>query len=168
MSPTIRAFDPSRDLEGVRRCFIDLHDHEHERFADSKTGAELVDEYVPFMIARCTQPGSAMFVAEVDGTVVGFATAIRNERAEPDDTDAFHFELAELSVLASHRSRGIGTALMEAVEAHAFEHDASSLRVRVDCDNPAAQRLYERHGFTPTVITLDKVPGGVRQLHRSR
>lgn len=160
MRPTIRPYEASRDLDGVRRCFIDLQDHEHERFAGSKTGPELVDEYVPFMLARCAQPDSTMFVAEIDGEVVGFATAIRNARTEPDDSDVFHFELAELSVLTCHRSRGIGSALIAAVEAYAADHGASSLRIRVDCDNPGAQRFYRRHGFEPAVITFDKAPIG--------
>src|SRR5688500_18008058 len=103
MSVQVRPFDPDRDLDGVRRCFVELQDHEHAFEPEAPTGAEIVDEYVPFMLERSSRPGGAIFVAELDGRVVGFAALIRVERPEPDDWEPFHVELAELSVLAEAR-----------------------------------------------------------------
>jgi GNAT superfamily N-acetyltransferase len=159
---TIRLYDPDRDVDGIRRCFIELQDHEHEYAPQSPTGQALVDEYVPFMLERAMRAGSAVFIAEVGGQIVGFATALRTPRAEPDDTDPFHFELAELSVVGEHRSRGIGTALVDRAAQYARDHGAPNLRVRVDVQNPEAIRLYQRAGFEPAVIMLvmPLVPGG--------
>jgi len=151
---TIRPCDPDRDAEGIRRCFIELQDHEHEYSPQSPTGEALVDEYVPFMLERATGPGSALFIAEVAGHIIGFATAIRMQRTEPDDTDPFHFELAELSVARQHRGRGIGAALIERTAQYARDHGAPNLRVRVDVKNPEAIRLYQRAGFEPAVMML--------------
>src|SRR5687767_14064667 len=100
----IRPFDPIRDTEAVRRCFVDLQDHEHAYSPNSPTGEELAAEYVPFMAERAMQPDNAFLVAEFAGTVIGFATALRTVRAEPDDTDPFHFELAELSVVTEYQN----------------------------------------------------------------
>jgi GNAT superfamily N-acetyltransferase len=94
----------------------------------SPTGEELASEYVPFMIERAMQPGNAFLVAEVAGAVIGFATALRTASAEPDDTDPFHFELAELSVVTEQQNKGVGTALIDAVARHARSHGAPNLR----------------------------------------
>jgi GNAT superfamily N-acetyltransferase len=156
---TIRPYDPNGDADGIRRCFIELQDHEHEYSPQSPTGEALADEYVPFMLERATRPGNVLFVADVSGHIVGFATALRTQRAEPDDVDPFHFDLAELSVGREHRGRGIGTALIERVVQHAKDQGAPNLRVRVYVKNPEAIRLYQRMGFEPAVMMLAKPLG---------
>jgi GNAT superfamily N-acetyltransferase len=156
MSLWIRAYDPAQDLADLRRCFIELQDHEHGFDPLSPTGAEIVDSYVPYMLARCEAPDSVLFVAEVDGRVVGFASAIRVERPSSDDCDAFHFELGELGVLDEHRGGGVGTALVAAVERHARAHRAPALRVSMGAANEGAQRLYARLGFAPCVIMCER------------
>jgi GNAT superfamily N-acetyltransferase len=155
MSLRIRAYDPARDLADLRRCFIELQDHEHGFNPFSPTGAEIVDLYVPYMLERCDGPDSVLFVAEVDGRVVGFASAIRVERPTPDDCDAFHFELGEISVLDELRNGGVGSALVAEVERHARAHRAPALRVSMGAENEDAQRLYARLGFAPCVIMCE-------------
>lgn len=152
----IRAYDPSRDHDDLRRCFIDLQDHEHGFEPLAPTGLQIVDAYLAYMLARSRTAGSALFVAELDDRVVGFASAIRVERPSPDDSDAFHFELGELSVLDEIRNQGIGAALVAEVERHARAHDAPALRVSMGAENHGAQRLYARLGFTPCVIMCER------------
>jgi GNAT superfamily N-acetyltransferase len=155
MPVRIRAYDPARDLADLRRCFIELQDHEHGFNPLSPTGAEIVDRYVPYMLERCASPDSVLLVAEVDGRVVGFASAIRVDRPTPDDCDAFHFELGEISVLDELRNGGVGSALVAAVERHARAHRAPALRVSMGAENEGAQRLYARLGFEPCVIMCE-------------
>lgn len=140
----------------MRACFVALQDHEHDFAPEAPTGLELVDDYVGFMIDRCTAPGGRLFVA-VDGVhLVGFASLLVRPRAEPDDTDLAHAEVAELAVLPEARDQGIGTALLAAAEEEARRAGATSLRVRVDARNPGARRLYERLGFSLAVLQLHK------------
>jgi GNAT superfamily N-acetyltransferase len=152
----VRAYDPGRDHGALRRCFIELQDHEHSFYPEAPTGAQLVDESGPFMLARLGDPADRVFVAEADGVVVGFATVRRVDRPEPDDPDPFFFELSEISVTASARGQRIGTGLIDAAERHAREQGSPSLRVRMNTDNPDAGRLYARLGFRPVVVTLEK------------
>ena len=51
-----------------------------------------------------------------------------------------------LAVLADHRGRGIGTALLAALERAARRRGLAGLSLSVERDNPALA-LYERHGF---------------------
>lgn len=156
MTASIRTYDPARDAEGLRTCFIDLQDHETEFAPEAPSGDALVDEYLPFMLDRCQPPNGTVLVADVDGQVVGFATVIVRDREAPDDMDLVHAEVAELSVLATHRGQGIGTALLRAAERIAVDAGANSFRIGADARNHEALRLYERYGFVPAGIELHK------------
>lgn len=92
------------------------------------------------------RPGDLGVVAE-DGPPVGAAWL----RLLPEHDRGYGFvdaETPELSigVVPTHRGRGIGSLLLEAlvVSARAQRHEALSLSV--EPDNPA-RRLYERCGF---------------------
>ncbi len=92
------------------------------------------------------RPGDLGVVAE-DGQPVGAAWL----RLLPEHDRGYGFVDAEtpqlsISVVPTHRGRGIGSRLLEAliVSARAQRHEALSLSV--EPDNPA-RRLYERCGF---------------------
>ena len=53
----------------------------------------------------------------------------------------------DLAVLAGHRGRGVGQALLAAAEAHARESGCCKLTLEVLEDNAPARRLYARAGF---------------------
>lgn len=57
----------------------------------------------------------------------------------------------DLAVLATHRGRGVGRALLSAAEAHARELGCGKLTLEVQDDNTPARRLYERFGFRDVV-----------------
>lgn len=52
-----------------------------------------------------------------------------------------------ISVSDSQRGNGVGSALLQLIKNHARETGLSSVRLDVIDTNPAARRLYERHGF---------------------
>ena len=54
-----------------------------------------------------------------------------------------------LAVHDSARGQGIGTALLDAVEAHATKLAKAYVRLDVIDTNPNARRLYERQGYRP-------------------
>jgi GNAT superfamily N-acetyltransferase len=56
--------------------------------------------------------------------------------------------LDELYVAAPHRGRGIGSALLAAVEAITRQRRGQLLEIRVDGADVDARRFYERHGYT--------------------
>jgi RimJ/RimL family protein N-acetyltransferase len=89
-----------------------------------------------------TAAGSVQLVALVDDTVVGWCDVSRaawNTRR--------HSGTLGMGVIASHRGRGIGRALLETTLARAGEAGITRVELRVRTDNTAAIRLYERCGF---------------------
>lgn len=84
------------------------------------------------------------------GTVVAYAQAGPCGLPHVDATKD-HFELWRIYVLKSHHRRGIGTRLMDVALAWADAPEASftgPLWVGVYSENPRAQALYFRYGFS--------------------
>ena len=84
------------------------------------------------------------FVAEDDGKLVGFATAIE----VPASLRLAHFwQIRDLFVLPAHRGLGVGHALLASVRAAAVESGAVRVTVQTESENDAALRLYADCGY---------------------
>lgn len=88
------------------------------------------------------RPGHHLLFAYDDGVPVGFVSGV--ETVHPDKgTEMF---LYELGVAASHRGRGIGRALVDALAALAREQRCYGMWVATDEANPAALATYRSAG----------------------
>lgn len=99
-------------------------------------------------------PDAALLVAEVDGTVVGRLSIVR----DPHPASAHVADLG-LMVAASHRRRGIGRELLAAAETWARGAGVSKLELHVFPHNLPAIALYEQTGY---------VREGFRERHYRR
>ena len=128
-----------------------------ETFGHMYTPADLEDflsaTYNPAVLrSAMTDPRVKTWLVEdtSSGAVVAYAQAgpcsLPHAEASKD-----HFELWRIYVLQSHHRRGIGTRLMDIALAWADAPEASfsgPLWVGVYSENPRAQALYFRYGFT--------------------
>jgi putative acetyltransferase len=87
-------------------------------------------------------PDAALFVADLEGDIVGRLSIVRDPH--PSST---HVADLGLMVAASRRRRGIGSALMGAAELWAKGAEISKLELHVFPHNPAAIALYEKLGY---------------------
>ena len=83
-----------------------------------------------------------MLVAEVDGRAVGTVSIGGSRFQGPGSLRMF-----ALDVGTEFRGRGIGTALIETVEAQAVEMGLDEVNLEVSIENVDAIRLYERLEF---------------------
>ena len=103
--------------------------------------------------AHLADTDQALFVAEVDGDVVGLVRVQALERAEVPDVPALtprrYAMVQELVVAQSHHRRGIATRLM--AEAHRWARDRGLTQVELSVYqfNHPALRLYSKLGYSP-------------------
>ncbi len=98
-----------------------------------------------FIMHRLRTGSSHILLARDDGDALGFAQLFpyfSTVRLEPA------LILEDLFVEPEARKRGIATALLEAVVAHARSIHAHVMFLETAIDNERAQRVYERNGWT--------------------
>jgi ribosomal protein S18 acetylase RimI-like enzyme len=93
------------------------------------------------------------FVAEADGAVVGVVTWFLFPGLYHAADCAM---LDEAIVTATHRGRGIGTALLEHTMAHLEQRGVAEIGISTGLENEGAKRLYRRLGFTDESLMLER------------
>ena len=149
----------SAELDALEPLWIALHRH-HRTVVPS--AAMLVDDdSVSWSRRRALYRGwmaagdALVLVARRSGAVVGYAVA--HLRDGPDDTFAVgarYAELYSLSVAPEVRGGGVGTALMDALDARLAELGIADLSVAVMAANEDAIRFYRRRGLVPVELVL--------------
>lgn len=100
------------------------------------------------------EPDSFVLLAERAGMAVGYAMVHVHDGSPTWPTGERAGELETLSVLPGERSRGTGTALLEAVREQLRVLGAEELSVYVIATNTDAIRFYERHTFAASGLWL--------------
>lgn len=102
-----------------------------------------VSQWADLISARLTE-GRAFYVAELDGSVVGYATY---EQFRPSN-DGYRYTM-EHSVYLSDaaQGRGYGRILLITIEEHAREAGNKSMIGVIDADNAASIAFHEALGY---------------------
>jgi len=99
------------------------------------------------------RPHNAGWLAEQDGTAVGYVLTSLHELAE----NVLHkprriLEVVQIGVLPDHQRRGIGRALLNRVLEDARATGVEEVVLRSWAFNESAHEAFRRCGFTPRVI----------------
>jgi len=91
-----------------------------------------------------------VLVARRDGVFSGYVTLLfESHHGEFEAIGAP--EIADFNVLPSYRNRGIGSALMDAIEEESrSKNSIVGIAVGLTADYGAAQRMYVKRGYIPT------------------
>jgi [ribosomal protein S18]-alanine N-acetyltransferase len=114
------------------------------------------DAWTPEMFASelAEMPDSRYYlVADADGRVVGYAGLLApgpgsKRRGAARREPGGQADVLTMAVAEPHWGQGIGSALLTALVAEAACRAAAEVFLEVRADNPRAQGLYRRHGFT--------------------
>jgi ribosomal protein S18 acetylase RimI-like enzyme len=107
--------------------------------SQAQIDAMLADRYAPVRIReQMDDPRQGWWVARQDQTLVGFAHAILDETV---------CKLDKLYVHPAQQRRGIGAALLHAVEDWARRQQAQRLWLQVNRGNTQAIAAYRKYGF---------------------
>ncbi len=90
-----------------------------------------------------------LFVAEVDGNAVGYATLLSHDISGPFKDKNIPV-IVDFNVLEKYQRNGIGTAIMDAIENYVREYSPTiCLGVGFHYGYGAAQRMYVKRGYIP-------------------
>lgn len=146
-----------RSVDEVRDLWLDLHRYERSvaptlpLVTDERSWRRRRALYIRWL----EREQGFLALARNPAGVVGYAF-VRVEQGS-DDTFALgdrYAELYSLSVTPSWRGRGIGTTLLDFVDAELASRGIRDLSVAVMIGNSKAQRLDEKRGLRPAEIVL--------------
>ena len=96
-----------------------------------------------YIIEALSKQHYHVFVALLDGTVVGGQTAYELQFFDEENTQMF---LYELGVDEKHRQKGVAKALIAALKELCQEKSITTLYVSTEMDNEKAKNLYKATG----------------------
>lgn len=111
-----------------------------------------------------TKPDTVLLLASSGQTLVGYALAHVMAAADTWAADTWQTspqigEIESLAVLPSYRRQGIGTRLLDMLEAELAASGIHDLVIGVLPGNAGAIHLYQRRGFRPTWTYLSRFHG---------
>jgi len=115
--------------------------------------------YAQWLAQELERPGAVVLVAELGGSIVGYAYGSLEQRDWSilvDRHAAFH----DLCVASAARRKGVGRALALAMIDRLEQLGAPRILARAMVQNTAAQRLVEQLGFAPTMLELTRERSG--------
>lgn len=117
-----------------------------------------VRRYFEELLSGSAGAGTAVLVAEVDGTVAGMTELVIRSEPPPDHQILIPSTPAEVHtvVLESFRGSGIGSTLVRAAEQYAAEHGVSMLIAPILAPNTQAVSFYSGAGFGSHGVILSK------------
>jgi ribosomal protein S18 acetylase RimI-like enzyme len=159
----------AESLDRVEPLWLELH-HHHQAVAgaalrpyvdDAYSWAARRAMYAGFLAAP---HGSFVLLGERDGALAGYAMVAISpvEDTWVDDTwraGPLIADIETLSVAPDARGQGVGTALLDRIDAELEQAGIADVIVGAFAANAGALRLYERRGFRPTWNYLSRFAG---------
>lgn len=149
MTISLREYEET-DRARVTRLFDDFQDYLvaldplHRLRHLPGCGAQFLEE----TLKEVREQRGVFFVALGADDVVGFIVGILQERKNRLDViDSLGGRITELYVDTAYRGQGIGTRLMQHIEAHFQAMGCDVVQVEVFAPNLPARRLYEKFGY---------------------
>ena len=155
-------------LDRLRPLWLELH-HHHQAVGGPALGPYVDDEHswnaCRATYAKLFDAGGFAFLAERDGELVGYALVAVMPASETilDDTWRVGERVAEIEtvfVAPAERGAGIGSALLDRVDAELQAEGIEDVLIGAVVTNSDAIRLYERRGFRPAWLYMMRLRGG--------
>jgi ribosomal protein S18 acetylase RimI-like enzyme len=158
------------DLDLVEPLWVAVH---HRHIESMPQLAPYVDDTETWRARRelyeelLAKPDTLMLLAFADDEPIGYGLTHALPVAGSWIEDTWRTgdrigEIESLSVLPSYRGTGLGSELLERLEAHLHGLGIEDLMLGALAGNADAIRLYERRGYQPTWLYLSKFAGRER------
>ena len=149
------------DVPALRELWLELH-HHHQDVAPQS--GEFVDDEESWRVRSSeyrewlVDPRSFLLIARSGGRAVGYSV-VRVMESGSDLRDAWRVpeviaEIETMIVSVSFRDRGLGSRLLDEIDAELGRRRITEVIVGLMPGNDGAQRLYERRGFQRRWLVL--------------
>jgi GNAT superfamily N-acetyltransferase len=153
-NPLIRSAGPD-DVEALAGLNAEVQEIHFASRPDQFKLAQ-ASELAQWFAQLLQNPAAKLWVAEVDGGLVGYAVALVRESPESPFCRARKWwNIDQLGVQATHRRAGIGRALVRQVASEARSQGIRDLELSSWAFNHDAQVAFSAFGFVPKVIRFE-------------
>lgn len=154
------------DRPALEECMAELQAFELSIELNRVPPEAIRGRYLDELFANCAKSDGAIFIAELNGRVIGFVCIFcRVDSEEMIELHREHAYVSDLVVLAPFRRLGVGAQLMHAAESRARSQGAQRILVGVLAANSAALQLYHALGYADREIVLEKpLDGGANSI----
>ena len=145
------------DLEQLSRLYAEFHEFHVRGVPDrlSRSSNLRHAELDSALQKIFDSENAAIFVAEVDGQLVGLGEVyIREDAPIPFKVSYKYGHLQSMIVTEAYRGSGIGTRILEAVEQWAKEKNAAEVRLDTWEFKEGPLEFYEKRGYNTLRRTL--------------
>lgn len=129
------------------------HHYDPQRFMTP--GARIEEGYGRFLISQLDREDGVVLVAERAGAIVGYVYATLEGRSWRELRDACGY-IEDIVVHDAARRSGVATGLMTAAMDWLRAHGAPRVLLMTAKPNDAAQQLFGRLGFRPTMVEMTR------------
>ncbi|HUI27805.1 MAG TPA: GNAT family N-acetyltransferase [Candidatus Kryptonia bacterium] len=141
-------------LGGLGAALVRAH-HAFDPCRFLTPGPRLEEGYAHFLGTQLADEDVAVFVAERDGTIIGYVYAGVEPRSWKELRDAAGF-IHDVVVDPDARGTGIGTRLIETAAAWLVTRGVPRVMLWTAEKNQDAQRLFEQLGFRRTMVEMTR------------
>ena len=139
------------DAANLAKIMVDVESHS-EFMLFEKGERQVTKEGMSKRIATTQEQGSAIFIAESNGQLIGYLFALRDQVKRTR-----HRAYLVCGIQHHWRGKGVGTALFKALDDWVLEADIHRLELTVAVKNNAGVALYKKAGFQIEGIKQDSL-----------
>jgi GNAT superfamily N-acetyltransferase len=141
------------DISAITVLWAEMMDFHAAREPYFQRSADSAALFADHMATQANSANSALFVAERDGSPVGFCRGVVAERP-PVYEERRKGEIWEMAVTASARRQGIGTRLCEAVRRWFVAQGLRRVELHVAVANEVSRPFWRAQGFAPVLESM--------------
>jgi ribosomal protein S18 acetylase RimI-like enzyme len=146
----------SEDRPAVEQCTFELQEDEKGRQPHVwKDAQEIKSIYFDYAIKTAAESEGKIFVAEMDGKVIGYIVVLVNKDESPALSLIKYGYVMDLAVLREYHGRGVGKALMAHAEEYIRSKGLEWMHLDVTISNPAHD-FYLKSGYRDKDIRMEK------------